>query len=85
MTYLNYWESAAHSREKSLMRTFFRSSRIWPKKSKIEEGVRFAASAACVRPAVVKGDKASTRFVEEPPSQYPGRVFWIHRGIDPRF
>jgi hypothetical protein len=51
----------------------------------IEEGVRIAVSAVCVRPAVVKGDKAATRFVEEPRSQYPGRDFWIHRGIDPRF
>ena len=51
----------------------------------IEEGVRIAASAVCARPAVVKGNKAATRFVEEPQSQYPGRDFWIHRGIDPRF
>ena len=51
----------------------------------IDEAVRIAASAVCLRPAVVKGDKAATRFVEEPQSQYPGRDFWIHRGIDPRF
>ena len=50
----------------------------------IEEGQN-RVSAVCVRPAVVKGDRAATRFVEEPQSQYPGRDFWIHRGIDPRF
>jgi hypothetical protein len=51
----------------------------------IKESLIIAASAACIRPAVVKGDKAATRFVEEPQSQYPGRDSWIHRGIDPQF
>ena len=77
------WENGGHFLEKSLNEDILDIIEDLPEE--IEEGVRIAASAACVRPVAVKGDRAATRFVEEPQSQYPGRDLWIHRGIDPRF
>jgi hypothetical protein len=51
----------------------------------IEEGQNRDICGLRTHREVVKGDKAATRSVQEPQSQYPGRDFWIHRGIDPRF
>ena len=77
------WENGGHFLEESLNVDILDIIEGLPEE--IEEGVRIAASVVCVRPGVVKDDRAATRFVEEPQSQYPGRDFWIHRGIDPRF
>jgi hypothetical protein len=77
------WENGGHFLEKSLHVDIF--DIIEDLREEIEESVTIVASAVCVRPAVVKGDRAATRFVEEPQSRYRGRDSWIHRGIDPRF